>query len=594
MGIKDLLRFMKPYILPIHIQKYAGTRVGIDAYSWLHKGAYSCSMELCLDTDGKKKLRYIDYFMHRISLLQHYEITPVVVLDGGHMPCKAATGDERQRQVSLVLSHLLYLLRRFFLHSTKCFVLSSTVIRKRKANFEAAMVKLKEGNVGAAVEFFQRAVSVTSSMAHQLIQVLKSENVEFIVAPYEADAQLAYLSSLELEQGGIAAVITEDSDLLAYGCKAVIFKMDRYGKGEELILDNVFQAIDQKPSFQNFDQELFTAMCVLAGCDFLPSVPGVGISRAHGFISKHQSVERVLSVLKTKKGKLVPDDYTSSLMEAVSVFQHARVYDFHAKKLKHLKPLSQNLLKLSVEELEFLGPDLSPSVAAAIAEGNVDPITMEAFNRFSVSGRQMKKPVRSFKEQEKRNSFLLLPSSESEERINLKRSADEAKNGPETVLEEPKYFKQDLDLHKLLLPQPNKDQMVIRTRNTSLTPDNNPFKIRKTDEIKMEEYGSQELKVSFGTNNEAMDVTSQKEVTIDLSKLDDSVIKQDSEEKNIEKEKSVDSEGVVEIQGHVNMTTKRVRGAKPRAESFKVKTSYDKKANKINKKSSILDFFHRL
>lgn len=27
MGIKDLLRFMKPYILPIHIQKYAGTRV---------------------------------------------------------------------------------------------------------------------------------------------------------------------------------------------------------------------------------------------------------------------------------------------------------------------------------------------------------------------------------------------------------------------------------------------------------------------------------------------------------------------------------------------------------------------------------------
>ncbi|KAL0651553.1 hypothetical protein Bca4012_094244 [Brassica carinata] len=592
MGIKDLLRFMKPYILPIHIQKYAGTRVGIDAYSWLHKGAYSCSMELCLDTDGKKKLRYIDYFMHRISLLQHYEITPVVVLDGGHMPCKAATGDERQRQV------------------------------KRKANFDAAMVKLKEGNVKAAVEFFQtrilcelipfvitiritqRAVSVTSSMAHQLIQVLKSENVEFIVAPYEADAQLAYLSSLELEQGGIAAVITEDSDLLAYGCKA----MDRYGKGEELILDNVFQAADQKPSFQNFDQELFTAMCVLAGCDFLPSVPGVGISRAHGFISKYQSVERVLSVLKTKKGKLVPEDYSSSLMEAVSVFQYARVYDFHGKKLKHLKPLSQNLMDLPVEQLEFLGPDLSPSVAAAIAEGKVDPITMEAFNRFSVSGRQMKTPVQSFKEQEKRSSFLLLPLSESEERMNLKRSADEAIIGPESVLEEPKYSKQDLDLHKLVSQQPNKDHMIIPTSNPSLAPDNNPFKIRKTDEINMEEYGLQELKVSFGTNGEAMDVTSspnskehdcsedQKEVTIDLSKLDDSLIKLDAE-KTRDKESSVDSEDVVEIQGHVNITTKRVRGAKPRAESFKVKASFrsseDKKV-RINKKSSILDFFHRL
>lgn len=112
-------------------------------------------MELCLDTDGKKKLRYIDYFMHRISLLQHYEITPVVVLDGGHMPCKAATGDERQRQVSPLFNHFFFssLISFFFIHLS-VFVLFS-IIRKRKANFDAAMVKLKEGNVKAAVEFFQ-------------------------------------------------------------------------------------------------------------------------------------------------------------------------------------------------------------------------------------------------------------------------------------------------------------------------------------------------------------------------------------------------------------------------------------------------------
>ena len=37
------------------------------------------------------------------------------------------------------------------------------------------------------------------------------------MAPYEADAQLAYLT-----KSGLAhAVITEDSDLLAFGCKKV-------------------------------------------------------------------------------------------------------------------------------------------------------------------------------------------------------------------------------------------------------------------------------------------------------------------------------------------------------------------------------------
>lgn len=254
---------------------------------------------------------------------------------------------------------------------------------------------------------------------------------------------------------------------------------------------------------------------------------------------------------------------------------------------------------------------MSPSVAAAIAEGNVDPITMEAFNRFSVSKRQLKAPVRSFKEQEKRSSFLLCSLSENEERIELKRNADEAIIDPEAVLKETKYSKQDSDLHKLLSqPISIRDQKVIPPSNPSLIPDNNPFKIRKTDKINLEfaEYGSQELEVSFVTKSQAMDVSTsspnsndcskdQKEVTINLSKLDDSGIKQDSE-KNIEKERfETTEEDIVEVQDHVNITTKRVRGAKPRTESLKVKTSCRGSENKkttIKKKHSILDFFHRL
>lgn len=324
MGVKDLLKFMKPYIEPVHIKKYNGKRVGIDAYSWLHKGAYSCSMEICLNSNSEKKLRYLDYFMHRINLLRHYKITPVVVFDGGNIPCKAGTEQDRYR--------------------------------KRKANRELAMEKLKEGNANAATEFFQRAISITPLMAHQLIQILRSENIEFLVAPYEADAQLAHLASLEAERGGIAAVITEDSDLLAYGCQATIFKMDRYGNGEEIVLDKVFDAAARKPSFQCFDKELFMGMCVLAGCDFLPSVPGIGISKAHSYVSKYRNLDRVLSVLKLEKGRQMPEDYSKSFIEALAVFQHARIYDSNNKRLEHMKPVPQNLLESLEGKLDFLGP----------------------------------------------------------------------------------------------------------------------------------------------------------------------------------------------------------------------------------------------
>ena len=49
------------------------------------------------------------------------------------------------------------------------------------------------------------------------LQTLKRCGVEFIVAPYEADAQMAYLAL----NGLVAAVLTEDSDLLPYGCPRV-------------------------------------------------------------------------------------------------------------------------------------------------------------------------------------------------------------------------------------------------------------------------------------------------------------------------------------------------------------------------------------
>lgn len=34
MGIKDLLRFLKPYVEPIHIKKYAGKRVNF-SFFWI-------------------------------------------------------------------------------------------------------------------------------------------------------------------------------------------------------------------------------------------------------------------------------------------------------------------------------------------------------------------------------------------------------------------------------------------------------------------------------------------------------------------------------------------------------------------------------
>ncbi|XP_068503243.1 exonuclease 1 isoform X1 [Phaseolus vulgaris] len=401
MGIKDLLRFMKPYIEPVHIKKYAGKRVGIDAYSWLHKGA---------------------------------------------------TEEERNR--------------------------------KRRANRELAMTKLKEGNVGAASELFQRAVNITPVMAHQLIQTLKSEKIEFVVAPYEADAQLAYLSHLGVENGGVAAVITEDSDLIAYGCPDIIFKMDRHGNGEKIELEKVFSAESGKPSFRSFNKELFTGMCVLAGCDFLPSVPGIGIARAHALVSKYRNLDRILSVLKLEKADQMPEDYAKTFQEAVAVFQHARIYDTNAKELKHMKPLPQNFLESLDGKLDFLGPQIPPSIVKGIAEGNLNPSTKKAFDKSECSRFPLHPTdLQSFDQIQKaevpapsrlKNSFSIIASQYTRENSTVTR-----------LLDEEKYSNEALALEKLIKPLETigTEEKTIISDNTPLkVPDNNPFRIRKNEE----------------------------------------------------------------------------------------------------------------
>lgn len=66
---------------------------------------------------------------------------------------------------------------------------------------------------------YNAAISVTNKMIRKLIEVLRRMDITFYVAPYEADAQLAFLSRIRM----IDAVIMEDADSVPYGCKKVMW-----------------------------------------------------------------------------------------------------------------------------------------------------------------------------------------------------------------------------------------------------------------------------------------------------------------------------------------------------------------------------------
>ena len=69
------------------------------------------------------------------------------------------------------------------------------------------------GNYEQARKKYAESIDITPEIANRLILELKRMKIEYYVAPYEADAQLMYM----WREGYADVIITEDSDLLAYG-----------------------------------------------------------------------------------------------------------------------------------------------------------------------------------------------------------------------------------------------------------------------------------------------------------------------------------------------------------------------------------------
>jgi exonuclease 1 len=79
---------------------------------------------------------------------------------------------------------------------------------------------------------------------------------------------LAYLN----RTGIVDFIISEDSDLLAFGCKRVLFKLDQNGQGEEIC--SVDFQDNSEISLKNWNPNMFLYMCIISGCDYLSNIKG--------------------------------------------------------------------------------------------------------------------------------------------------------------------------------------------------------------------------------------------------------------------------------------------------------------------------------
>ena len=239
MGINGLLKALSPILIPVNelnnesnnasrksrsssspkynIRQFSNKSIAIDASSWLYKGSYSCAERLVESIEEKRidevcEQRLCNYITKRCDeLLTHASIKRIyLVFDGKRCPLKEATNKEREM--------------------------------KRKENLKEARRLMQIGNRSLASDKYRACVKIAPWMSDSIAKAIKQKwgnattekfgyttpKVSCVFSPYEADAQLVKLYI----DGFVDAIVTEDSDVLAYSAACgisvpIIYKLSR-------------------------------------------------------------------------------------------------------------------------------------------------------------------------------------------------------------------------------------------------------------------------------------------------------------------------------------------------------------------------------
>ena len=430
MGISNLLKILESIQTSRHLSYYKGKRVAVDGYCWLHKSIYLLSEQIFHNPHSK---RYLKYLNKRVDQLLRFNITPIIVFDGDKLQMKKIEEDERQKRRNEVTMESLKLIR--------------------KGKEKEAQTKRLGG------------IDINPQMAYEFIKLLKQKNVEYYVAPYEADIQLAYLDKINY----VDCIITEDSDLLALGCKKVLYKLDLDTNiGLEIEIKNLKKCT--KYDFSDFDSDKFLTFCILSGCDYF-KIKSVGANNAYKIITNSPSYKKCImniceNVNKKNKDKdsekLEYDELIEKFEKAFLTFRYQVVYCPIEKKLRYYNDIKKSKYKFAskyLNNLDFLGTtEVDEEMVKKTTFGEVDPITHLPFDYSNLTQEEKEKVQEEYLKkkrliQEKKDNLL---KKEEEDEFNLDINLDIRGDNED----EEEYNQKDSN-NKMDIKEENKDNNNI-------------------------------------------------------------------------------------------------------------------------------------
>jgi flap endonuclease-1 len=284
MGIKSLHQILQEHAPECyktnHLSTYAFKKIAIDISLFLFKFKASA---------GDK---WITSFMDLISCLRKWDIHSVFIYDGKAPLEKFEEQQKRREQQAKQKDNIKELENEILIYEENgkigdlmlniCKKEGIVSLFRQKDRIDLNVVKEK------LEKMKNQAVSITENdiiISKKLFEIM---NVPYIQAPAEAEC----LASILCIHGKVDAVLSEDTDVLAYGSPLFLSKIDIF-KGTVVELD--YNCILDKMGMTSAS---FRDMCILLGCDYNSNVAGYGPKKSYQLIKTHKNIEEVIEEME--------------------------------------------------------------------------------------------------------------------------------------------------------------------------------------------------------------------------------------------------------------------------------------------------------
>ena len=283
---------------------------GIDISVWLHSIASTAgvAMYLAFDEDNVPKAvedAFINVIKSRIRIAEKYAIKLIFVFDGAQHELKAVARANRDNAANKAR-------QKITAFEEKCNNTPQDVNDEDRDSYVKNLKKISRPR---------------QEITHFIVEWMKSQNISFVSAPYEAEWQLVRLEA----DNDIHAVASIDGDCVVLGAKRVIYYID-WAKQKYEMFDQEEVLRSKDDLLAEYDPQYWPIIASLLGTDYVKNIKGIGIETVKDHIKEMKrandwSNEKIMSIMALRPKAKTEVGHWNTFKFSTNLLRHCPVLD---------------------------------------------------------------------------------------------------------------------------------------------------------------------------------------------------------------------------------------------------------------------------